>query len=150
MALNFTHIFFTMVFIVCVSTTCYLAPFQTHKEAINSHQPRKNQSLVSTAIAAMKLILLCLGTVLSLASSFKTTTPSQRFSIHSGSLIQLRSMNMPVARHPHCDLPGDPSLILTTNVDLGDAKKDLLKTLSALVAASTGKPESYVGEFILL
>lgn len=55
-------------------------------------------------------------------------------------------MNVPTdtGRHPHCDLPGDPSLILTTNVDLGDAKKDLLKTLSALVAASTGKPESYV------
>ena len=96
----------------------------------------------------MKLLLLCLATVLSLASSFKTTTPSQRFNVHSRSLIELRSTSMPDAgRHPHCDLPGDPSLILTTNVDLGDAKKDLLKTLSALVAASTGKPESYVGEF---
>lgn len=48
--------------------------------------------------------------------------------------------------HPHCDLPGDPSLILTTNVDLGDKKGDILKTLSALVASSTGKPESYVGK----
>eukprot|EP00970_Alexandrium_tamarense_P014056 scaffold3855_cov199-Alexandrium_tamarense.AAC.10 len=45
-------------------------------------------------------------------------------------------------RHAHCDLPGDPSLILTTNVDLGDAKGDILKQLSALVAASTGKPET--------
>ena len=61
-------------------------------------------------------------------------------------------MNVPndAGRHPHCDLPGDPSLILTTNVDLGDAKKDLLKSLSALVAASTGKPESYVGKKILV
>ena len=49
-------------------------------------------------------------------------------------------------RHPHCDLPGDPSLILTTNVDLGDKKGDILKALSNLVASSTGKPESYVGE----
>eukprot|EP00584_Thalassiosira_punctigera_P006903 CAMPEP_0172527500 /NCGR_PEP_ID=MMETSP1067-20121228/2173_1 /TAXON_ID=265564 ORGANISM="Thalassiosira punctigera, Strain Tpunct2005C2" /NCGR_SAMPLE_ID=MMETSP1067 /ASSEMBLY_ACC=CAM_ASM_000444 /LENGTH=130 /DNA_ID=CAMNT_0013311247 /DNA_START=150 /DNA_END=542 /DNA_ORIENTATION=+ len=47
-------------------------------------------------------------------------------------------------RHPNCDLPGDPSLILTTNVDLGDDKDDVLKQLSALVAKSTGKPESYV------
>mmetsp|Transcript_2357 Transcript_2357/g.5017 ORF Transcript_2357/g.5017 Transcript_2357/m.5017 type:complete len:131 (-) Transcript_2357:151-543(-) len=47
-------------------------------------------------------------------------------------------------RHPHCDLPGDPSLILTTNVDLGDDKGDILKRLSVLVAQSTGKPESYV------
>jgi len=48
------------------------------------------------------------------------------------------------ARHPHCDLPGDPSLILTTNVDLGGDKGAILKELSALVAKSTGKPESYV------
>lgn len=26
-----------------------------------------------------------------------------------------------------CDLPGDPSLILTTNVDLGDKKLDVMK-----------------------
>lgn len=53
-------------------------------------------------------------------------------------------------RHPHCDLPGDPSLILTTNVDLGDKKGEILKTLSALVASSTGKPESYVGECCIM
>eukprot|EP00804_Cyclotella_cryptica_P007784 CCRYP_001388-RA/>CCRYP_001388-RA protein AED:0.17 eAED:0.17 QI:48/1/1/1/0.5/0.66/3/2302/104 len=88
----------------------------------------------------MELFLLCLATVLSLVSSFKTATIlSQRFSVYSSSLIELQSMNMPkdTGRHPHCDLPGDPSLILTTNVDLGADKKDLLKTLSALVAAST-------------
>ena len=39
------------------------------------------------------------------------------------------------------------SLILTTNVDLGADKGEILKALSALVAKSTGKPESYVGEF---
>jgi phenylpyruvate tautomerase len=48
--------------------------------------------------------------------------------------------------HPFCDLPGDPSLILTTNVDLGDKKAGILKDLSKLVAKSLGKPESYVGE----
>ena len=52
----------------------------------------------------------------------------------------------PTARHPHCDLPGDPSLILTTNIDLGDKKAEILKELSALVAQSLGKPESYVGK----
>ena len=45
---------------------------------------------------------------------------------------------------PVCDLPGDPSLLLTTNVDLGGAKGDLLLQLSKLVASATGKPESYV------
>ncbi len=54
--------------------------------------------------------------------------------------------SIPTARHPHCDLPGDPSLILQTNVDLGDKKSDVMKELSSLVAKSLGKPESYVGE----
>ena len=53
---------------------------------------------------------------------------------------------MSLGHHPHCDLPGDPSLILTTNVDLGDKKGEILNAMSALVASSTGKPESYVGE----
>jgi hypothetical protein len=29
--------------------------------------------------------------------------------------------------HPFCNLPGDPSLILTTNVDLGSSKLDIMK-----------------------
>ena len=36
------------------------------------------------------------------------------------------------------------SLILTTNVDLGNNKSSILKELSSLVATTTGKPESYV------
>ena len=31
------------------------------------------------------------------------------------------------AHHPFCDLPGDPSLILTTNIDLGDKKVEIMK-----------------------
>ena len=29
--------------------------------------------------------------------------------------------------HPFCDLPGDPSLMLTTNVDLGAKKLEIMK-----------------------
>jgi hypothetical protein len=29
--------------------------------------------------------------------------------------------------HPFCSLPGDPSLLLTTNVDLGDKKLEIMK-----------------------
>ena len=36
------------------------------------------------------------------------------------------------------------SLILTTNVDLGNDKSTILKQLSSLVASTTGKPETYV------
>lgn len=47
--------------------------------------------------------------------------------------------------HPFCDLPGDPSLLLTTNVDLGDQKLPIMKACSKAIAKHTGKPESYVG-----
>jgi len=39
---------------------------------------------------------------------------------------------------------GDPSLILTTSVSLGDKKKAFMKAASKAVAKSLGKPESYV------
>jgi hypothetical protein len=32
-----------------------------------------------------------------------------------------------VSPHPFTMLPGDPSLILTTNVDLGDKKLEIMK-----------------------
>ena len=46
-----------------------------------------------------------------------------------------------------CDLPGDPSLILTTNVDLGDKKMEIMKACSKAIEKATGKPESYIGKW---
>ena len=40
-------------------------------------------------------------------------------------------------------LPGDPSLILHTNVKMGE-KMEFLKSASSLIASCLGKPESYV------
>lgn len=42
-----------------------------------------------------------------------------------------------------CALPGDPSLVLHTNVKLPD-KPAFLKAASKAVVSATGKPESYV------
>mmetsp|Transcript_18362 Transcript_18362/g.38228 ORF Transcript_18362/g.38228 Transcript_18362/m.38228 type:complete len:165 (-) Transcript_18362:115-609(-) len=49
-------------------------------------------------------------------------------------------------KDPICSHPGDPSLILTTNVDLGgpEAKLDIMKKCSKLISEVTGKPEQYV------
>ena len=50
-----------------------------------------------------------------------------------------------------CDrskLPGDPSLVLQTNVDLGNEKMNIMKACSKAVASCLGKPESYVGKSI--
>src|SRR5210317_2214801 len=46
--------------------------------------------------------------------------------------------------HPFCQLPGDPSLILITNIDLGDKKLEVMKACSKAIAQCTGKPETYV------
>lgn len=52
--------------------------------------------------------------------------------------------------HPFCQLPGDPSLILTTNVDLGAKKMEIMKACSKAISQHTGKPESYIGRFVEL
>jgi hypothetical protein len=52
---------------------------------------------------------------------------------------------LPNSHHPFCDLPGDPSILLTTNMDLGGQKLDVMKSISKSIAKHTGKPESYVG-----
>lgn len=41
-------------------------------------------------------------------------------------------------------LPGDPSLTLITNADLGDKKMEIMKACSKAIQAATGKPESYI------
>lgn len=41
-------------------------------------------------------------------------------------------------------LPGDPSIIVTTNVDLGEQKLNIMKRISEAISEATGKPETYV------
>lgn len=43
-----------------------------------------------------------------------------------------------------CTLPGDPSLVLVTNVNLGDKKLDIMKACSKAIQEATGKPEAYI------
>lgn len=45
--------------------------------------------------------------------------------------------------HPST-LPGDPSLLLVTNLDLGVNKMEIMKAISKSIAKHTGKPEAYV------
>eukprot|EP00537_Pseudo-nitzschia_pungens_P009679 CAMPEP_0172381396 /NCGR_PEP_ID=MMETSP1060-20121228/70926_1 /TAXON_ID=37318 /ORGANISM="Pseudo-nitzschia pungens, Strain cf. cingulata" /LENGTH=144 /DNA_ID=CAMNT_0013109169 /DNA_START=117 /DNA_END=551 /DNA_ORIENTATION=+ len=47
--------------------------------------------------------------------------------------------------HPFASLPGDPSLVLVTNLDLGDKKLEVMKEASKAIAEVTGKPEAYIG-----
>ena len=53
--------------------------------------------------------------------------------------------------HPSA-LPGDPSLILVTNVDLGgkEKKTEFMKACSKAIQEVTGKPEAYIGKTSLV
>lgn len=101
--------------------------------------PFSSRDIIRTTHSQPSFNLQKVETLAKVMSSDSNTSPSESKSISNG-------VAAVPSRHPHCDLPGDPSLILTTNVDLGDAKGNILKKLSALVATSTGKPEAYVGE----
>lgn len=46
--------------------------------------------------------------------------------------------------HPS-ELPGDPSLVLVTNLDLSDKKLEVMKKCSKALSEATGKPEAYIG-----
>jgi len=60
-------------------------------------------------------------------------------------------MNTPCANGmPHLStLPGDPSIVITTNVDLGDKKLEVMKGVSKAISARTGKPEQWIAVSIV-
>jgi len=92
-------------------------------------------------LSAMKAIFMLLS--LSVASSAAFITKPDLIS-HTSSEMSASSSSSSTTEHPFCKLPGDPSLILTTNCDLGDKKMEIMKACSKAVASATGKPESYV------
>ena len=106
----------------------------------------------------MKLLLLLVVQLLSLLNFrvvASTTTPSAF--VTTTTLAAQKSKESPttvVSKMASvdpginfCDLPGDPSLILTTNVDLGDKKMEIMKACSKAIESATGKPEAYIGTY---
>eukprot|EP01083_Nonionella_stella_P069713 186036_1 len=92
------------------------------------------------------LLLIGLLSFASLSFSFSI----QPIQIASSSALTLTNLNMSSGFSP-CELnshpsalPGDPSLILVTNVDLGDKKLEVMKACSKAIQKATGKPEAYI------
>lgn len=63
---------------------------------------------------------------------------------------QLPGVDVAAGASPLCSLPGDPSLVVFTNVSLGSKKPEFLKAASEAVAASLSKPESFVTVCIMV
>lgn len=54
------------------------------------------------------------------------------------------------ASTPLSQLPGDPSLVVYTNVDLGDKKDAFMIAASGAIAQCLGKPETYVSVCVMV
>jgi len=112
-------------------------------------------SPITITIASSRTMRSATAPILLIASIIALLAPSSSsFSSQATRQYRLKSLVVVMSateqqqqpHHPHCDLPGDPSLFLTTNVDLGENKGAIMKELSSLVATVTRKPEAYVGE----
>ena len=79
-----------------------------------------------------------------LSFSVLESTVSSRNSPHHSNL-KMSFSPCELNGHPSA-LPGDPSLILVTNIDLGDNKVEFMKACSKAICKTTGKPEAYVGK----
>ena len=88
----------------------------------------------------------------SLATGFvskKLPDVGNKYSVHMGNedissgVAETASAALP-SLHPS-ELPGDPSLVLVTNLNLGDKKLDVMKKCSKAISEATGKPEAYIG-----
>jgi hypothetical protein len=111
--------------------------------SVSLHYPQKQSMFIPRYyIISDRLFLLVLLASLStgllskpaLVDSFKATSPKvlrnpARFHCfaQANPLQSVSIMESQHPDHPFCQLPGDPSLILTTNVDLGSAKLDVMK-----------------------
>jgi hypothetical protein len=91
--------------------------------------PKKQARHLSLSLIQMTtrivVLLLVLGALLLVVS------PTLGFVLNRTSLKKNVCLNMSQKEdahaHPFCSLPGDPSLLLTTNVDLGDKKLEIMK-----------------------
>lgn len=76
----------------------------------------------------MNISAVFLGLVFSLSCSIALSfAPIDSKSVVNTSVMSTSTNNDRIEDHPFCSLPGDPSLILTTNVDLGDKKMAIMK-----------------------
>lgn len=138
-----------------VRSETHLHPIHpSHPPSTQTHKPvtdRHDHETMRSAAAPILLIALIISLLAQSSSSFSFQATrqhrSRNLAVVMMSATEQNENDQQQLRHPHCDLPGDPSLFLTTNVNLGDNKSAILKELSSLVAAVTKKPESYVGEW---
>eukprot|EP00539_Tryblionella_compressa_P016087 CAMPEP_0178842368 /NCGR_PEP_ID=MMETSP0746-20121128/15463_1 /TAXON_ID=913974 /ORGANISM="Nitzschia punctata, Strain CCMP561" /LENGTH=175 /DNA_ID=CAMNT_0020505685 /DNA_START=21 /DNA_END=548 /DNA_ORIENTATION=+ len=94
-----------------------------------------------------KLFILSLGFFQFVHSSPAFVSPNN--TVSKAKLNKKLSLEMSGAKqdscpHPFSELPGDPSLVMVTNLDLGDKKLEIMKGCSKAISTALGKPESYV------
>ena len=91
------------------------------------------------------LFLLAATLPLAVLASPAFVSPSKSLKSVHLAMSEKESKPEVVCPHPFSQLPGDPSLLLVTNLDLGDKKLDIMKECSKAISTATGKPEAYIG-----
>ena len=107
--------FIVSLFVILFTATVaesFIVPVQTNKLASSSLSP------ASTSNKSRR------GTQHYWHTTTTATTTTTSAAAQPDNMASSSSDNVP---HPFCQLPGDPSLILTTNVDLGDKKMEIMK-----------------------
>ena len=72
------------------------------------------------------LLLISFGFAIA-KPAFINTPPSNAVSSSGSSIVLQQNKVDSMSSDPICKLPGDPSLYLVTNVDLGDKKLEIMK-----------------------
>ena len=89
----------------------------------NEKTKNKNIAMVLSLLPFLLLLLLLLSSFTATTAFLHITTPRST----KTTVMSTSSNKQHQEQHPFCDLPGDPSLILTTNVDLGAKKMEIMK-----------------------
>jgi hypothetical protein len=103
------------------------------KQYVDTCHPKRILS-ISIISTPMKLLLACLAFFLTRSFTL-ATNPAFVSTANRVSKTSVAAMNdennndtpCTASPHPFTMLPGDPSLILTTNVNLGDKKLEIMK-----------------------
>ena len=98
---------------------------------LRSSQEKDNMKTLQHTIAVLVTLLLLASSLVNAFTDPHVSSSAAAFLKSTSSLTMSSDHTTPsdaaTPHHPFCDLPGDPSLILTTNVDLGAKKLEIMK-----------------------
>ena len=112
--------------VLSIPFPAFLYPFRPHQSPRGgiASESIENNSESMKLLAVLVLQLLSIFGIASFRPTFAFVPAIKSVRRHSVTTTNMATLQPGINI---CDLPGDPSLILTTNVDLGDKKLEIMK-----------------------